>query len=270
MRTSLDVRYWSSKYYSGLEACFVNSSTHVFPKHIHDDIYAAGMMHSGGSYYLGPENSDSVIMPGEVMFINPSQVHTGIPLKGRKASYSMIYFKKEELKRFAAEIFEDNSKSPEFDRLVSRDTQLYGRLNSLLRFMISGSESMEFETGMLQTASALLNFCEEGQNVSDRLLVRKAKELFRENLSYSLSLEEAALELRVNRFYLLRIFKKEVGVPPHVYRTGKRIELAKQLIRKGTSLAETALEAGFADQAHFTRKFRNFTGSTPSQYSVSI
>jgi AraC-like DNA-binding protein len=100
--------------------------------------------------------------------------------------------------------------------------------------------------------------------------VRKAKELFRENLSYSLSLEEAALELRVNRYYLLRIFKKEVGVPPHVYRTGKRIELAKQLIRKGTSLAETALEAGFADQAHFTRKFRNFTGSTPSQYSVSI
>ena len=46
-----------------------------------------------------------------------------------------------------------------------------------------------------------------------------------------------------------------------------RIEWARERVeRSDVPLADVALDAGFADQAHFTRVFRCETGSTPSEY----
>jgi AraC-like DNA-binding protein len=41
---------------------------------------------------------------------------------------------------------------------------------------------------------------------------------------------------------------------------------ARELVRSETSLAGVALEAGFADQSHFTRFFKRHTGLTPQAY----
>jgi AraC-like DNA-binding protein len=38
-------------------------------------------------------------------------------------------------------------------------------------------------------------------------------------------------------------------------------------VRAGVPLAELALAAGFADQAHFTRMFRSTLGVTPGRYA---
>ncbi len=39
-----------------------------------------------------------------------------------------------------------------------------------------------------------------------------------------------------------------------------------QLALRDVSLAEVAAGAGFADQSHFTRAFRAYTGVTPGRY----
>jgi AraC family transcriptional regulator len=50
-----------------------------------------------------------------------------------------------------------------------------------------------------------------------------------------------------------------------------RVERARLLIRDGASdLASVALEAGFADQSHFTRIFRRLVGTTPGEYRRSV
>jgi AraC-like DNA-binding protein len=46
----------------------------------------------------------------------------------------------------------------------------------------------------------------------------------------------------------------------------RRLDRAKRLIAQGTRLADAALDAGFADQAHFTRHFRNAFGMTPGRW----
>jgi len=47
-----------------------------------------------------------------------------------------------------------------------------------------------------------------------------------------------------------------------------RIQLTLRFMHRlsKTSLAEAALESGFADQAHMTRTFRAITGFSPSSY----
>jgi AraC-like DNA-binding protein len=58
-------------------------------------------------------------------------------------------------------------------------------------------------------------------------------------------------------------------LPPHRYLIGRRIEAARNLLLSGAPLAETAVRAGFYDQAHLARHFRRYLGVSPSRYRVT-
>jgi AraC-like DNA-binding protein len=81
-----------------------------------------------------------------------------------------------------------------------------------------------------------------------------------------LNLEELAQRFSLNKYQLIRHFKRQVGVTPNGYLTLLRIEQAKSLLAQGHALVEVALETGFYDQSHFARYFRTYTGVTPRGY----
>jgi len=49
--------------------------------------------------------------------------------------------------------------------------------------------------------------------------------------------------------------------------TGRRVDRARRLLLDGAPAAEVAAAAGFTDQAHLTRHFKRYLGTTPSRYS---
>ena len=57
------------------------------------------------------------------------------------------------------------------------------------------------------------------------------------------------------------------GTSPYRYSLMRRLDFARRQLAAGTPLAELALEAGFADQPHFTRMFRAAYGVTPRRYA---
>ena len=57
------------------------------------------------------------------------------------------------------------------------------------------------------------------------------------------------------------------GTSPHRYALLRRLDFARSQLRDGMPLAELALSAGFADQAHFTRMFKSAYGMTPGRYA---
>lgn len=79
-------------------------------------------------------------------------------------------------------------------------------------------------------------------------------------------MEELAGVGRCSEMQVLRQFKTELGATPHRYLIQVRIEQARRLIAAGLSLADAALQAGFADQSHLTRIFRRRYGVTPATY----
>ncbi len=104
MKPIENITYWRDPQIRGFEICQVNGSRHVFPDHAHDGIYAIGMMESGGAYCLGAQKSYSLVSPGQVALINPSQVHSGVPVPGKRISYRMIYFEMQLMATAAAEV----------------------------------------------------------------------------------------------------------------------------------------------------------------------
>jgi AraC-like DNA-binding protein len=71
---------------------------------------------------------------------------------------------------------------------------------------------------------------------------------------------------QLSRWELARQFRRAFGVSPYRFQLMRRLEHARELLAAGSPLAETAVDCGFSDQAHFTRHFRNAYGMSPGRW----
>ncbi|MBB4686311.1 AraC family transcriptional regulator [Amycolatopsis jiangsuensis] len=101
----------------------------------------------------------------------------------------------------------------------------------------------------------------------DRTLADDLRDLLDEHLPAALTLAEAADVLDAHPGHLVRAFGRRFGLPPHRYVTGRRVDRARRLLLEGTPPATVATAAGFTDQAHLTRHFRRYLGTTPARYA---
>jgi AraC-like DNA-binding protein len=96
--------------------------------------------------------------------------------------------------------------------------------------------------------------------------VSLALDYLTEHFAEDCSLAELAGIAGVDRFHLLRAFRRTVGLPPHQYQTQLRLRQAKRLMLAGEPAARVAAAVGFSDQSHLIRKFKAAYGVTPGQY----
>lgn len=66
----------------------------------------------------------------------------------------------------------------------------------------------------------------------------------------------------------IELFRRAVGLTPKLYCRVHRFQRVVESIaaRSSESWVDLALSAGYSDQPHFTRQFREFAGVTPSEY----
>lgn len=96
--------------------------------------------------------------------------------------------------------------------------------------------------------------------------LERAAEYIREHCTQALKLEDICMAAELSASYLIRAFKQQYGMTPHAYLVNRRIQFARQQLRQGRLIADVALDAGFADQAHFQRVFKQHLAATPGQY----
>jgi AraC family transcriptional regulator len=97
--------------------------------------------------------------------------------------------------------------------------------------------------------------------------VRNVTTFIDANLNSSLSCEVLARLANLSASHFARVFKCTFGYSPHVFLTRRRMERAQRLMLKTNApLAQIALDCGFADQAHLSRRFLQFTGECPSSW----
>lgn len=80
------------------------------------------------------------------------------------------------------------------------------------------------------------------------------------------TLEALARELGTHPSHLVRVFRREYGLPPHKYVVSRRLDRARRLLLAGMPIADVATAVGFHDQSHLTRHFRALLGTTPGAF----
>jgi AraC-like DNA-binding protein len=84
-------------------------------------------------------------------------------------------------------------------------------------------------------------------------------------------LDKLVGECNISNRYLQKIFLEKIGYSPKYFIKMVRFQHALKLLSgdRRSSLTSCAYKAGYFDQAHFIRDFKQFTGFTPSQFSIS-
>jgi len=81
------------------------------------------------------------------------------------------------------------------------------------------------------------------------------------------TLNVLARACELSKRHFTRAFRQSTGAAPHQWLQYRRMEKAKHLLDKSSaSLSSIALDCGFADQSHFTRKFSDVVGITPGNW----
>ena len=101
-------------------------------------------------------------------------------------------------------------------------------------------------------------------------VLRRVRDHIETNIDQRISVEALARLANLSVCYFVRAFKQSVGVTPHDYLIRKRVERTMELLSDtDLSLSEIALAAGFADQSHCARRFRQHVGMSPRDYRWS-
>jgi AraC-like DNA-binding protein len=137
----------------------------------------------------------------------------------------------------------------------------------LMNAVCGGADRLSLEVALAEAINALALVSDAHPGHSRP--VRRAMECLRERLDDSITLDDLARYAEFDKFHLCRVFRAQVGMPPHTYLTHLRIARAKQLLVRGVRASDVAPLVGFYDQAQLTRHFRRLVGTTPARYGKS-
>jgi AraC-like DNA-binding protein len=262
-------KFWRDETLPFIEARSIQDGRKVcYAKHAHET-FSIGAITGGHSIYLNGKVRERV-GTGALVVINPGDVHACNPIDDQPWSYHMLHVDVPWLVNLQHELgFRQNADFRAFSTTVNVRTDLYAGLNRFYTILT------DTQADPLQKHSAALTFFSEVQRTlnpapasprdeNDKLV--RAAEYIRENCTRSLKLEEICVAADLSASYLIRSFKDRYGMTPHAYLINRRIEYSRAQLRRGRAIADVAVEAGFSDQAHLQRAFRQFVAATPGQY----
>jgi len=249
----------------GVEALSLLSE-HVFPRHAHDQ-YGIGVITTGAQKSWSEVGAvESAV--GDVIMVNPGEVHDGSPIGGVRG-WHILYLEPD---RVIRELADELGGGDVLFQPVAHDRVLADEIMKLLGALESSTTCDAADEVLLACLARVVQM----HRLSGRRLpntspaVARAIEWIEAEPDAATSLSVLAASCDVSRFQLIRGFIRDVGTTPHAYRIQLRVRLARRYLVQGRSVSEAALLCGFADQSHFTRAFVRQLGITPGLYQGSV
>lgn len=262
-------RFWRDDALPFIEARAIADGREVcYSRHSHAH-FSIGAITAGRSTYVH-EQSSFEVAAGTVVLMNPGEVHACNPIDDQPWSYLMLYVETPWLTDLQHQL--GFSAELEFRRFTDthlNDAHLYRDLNGLYGVLVDDQQDV------LCKQSVAVEFFSELQSRLNPIepplrepnfKLEHAADFIRQHCTELLSLDDICAAAELSPSYLIRAFKQHFGMTPHAFLVNQRIQFARERLRRGQLIADVALEAGFADQAHFQRAFKQHLAATPGQY----
>ncbi|MEL6383372.1 MAG: AraC family transcriptional regulator [Cyanobacteria bacterium J06626_18] len=265
------ITFWRDPLLANLEVLKATYVTHSFSRHSHEG-YAIGVIESGveafayrGNTYQAPA--------GTLVVIHPGEVHTGYAAIQEGWQYRMIYPAVALIQRATAQLGFPSSHVPFFHETLIADPNLIRQFRAFHQASEHNTSSLERESKLLWLIAHLIHKYGELRSPlprlhRDRAVTDRAKTYLRDRYTESITLDDLAQAVDLPPLRLLRLCRREWGLPPHRYLIQLRVQQAKRLIAAKVPLAIVAADTGFSDQSHLNRHFKRLVGVTPGQYQA--
>ncbi len=268
-RAEEQAHFWRPHDLHDLEVLHAHYVTHSFMPHTHDGFVVAVIERGAERFrYRGAEHTASA---HSIVVINPGEVHTGQAAHEHGWAYRVLYPEVHWLQRAAAELTGRAQDVPFFAQSVYHDPELAGLLLRMHAALEAPVSTLERESRLLWSLGHLVaRYADTRPPVPAARPapghVRQVRDYLEAHYAEAITLDQLASLVNLSPFYVLRIFRGEVGLPPHAYLTNVRVRQARRLLQQGYPVASVAAQTGFVDQSHLTRHFKRVVGVPPGQY----
>jgi AraC-like DNA-binding protein len=266
------VRYWRLAD-RPVEAMRAHFERHAYHPHSHET-YSFGLTEAGAQRF-GCRGASRTSAVGMVMAFNPDEPHDGHSATDGGFTYSIVHIGP----KLVVDLLSDKAGRaaglPLFDRPVLREPVLAGALARLHASLAGPATALARDEALAATVTAMVNRgarsapragAARGARATEAVVAQRARAVLDQRYLDDLGAAELAVAAGCSRFALYRAFKASYGLSPSDYQRLLRLRAARRLIVAGRPVADAAVEAGFADQAHLTRWFRRCYGITPGTY----
>jgi len=264
---AIDVRH--SRDVPGIELRIGSHVARTIPRHWHEE-YQFCLMQFGSGVLTYRANN--LLTPTASLFmIYPGEVHGNRCTHPLGVNYRNVFIDVELMRRLATEVVGKTTDVPFFPTAVVFSREMIDHFINFCSAIEAPSSRLEAESLLLTLiAELMIRFAENPPVVTqprrEEHVVSRARDYLVDNYAENISLLELAGIANLSPFHFTRVFCNRFGMPPHAYQTQIRVLRAKRLLMQQHSIADTAMQTGFADQSHFTRHFKRLTALTPGQY----
>jgi AraC-like DNA-binding protein len=258
--------------FSGLETVKAHIVDQHFSKHVHED-YAIGVITGGAQkfYNLG---GNHISDKGSLVVINADTVHTGEPISDLGCTYRAIYPTPDFINQIFSDIPSFGESAPFVHAPVITDQNMVGHLSTVFNYLDMKSPKLVVEsliyTFFLKMIAQYGRKHLPKKEVEANNNIDRVRDFLVEFSSENISLDDLAYVGNLNKYTLIKQFKKKWGLTPHQYHVQMRLHNAKKMLSLGTSPSEVALVCGFYDQSHFSSIFKKALGTTPNEYRLNV
>lgn len=262
--------YWADSSISGLKFLSTQYSNHEFAPHTHDS-FAIGVVESGAQSFRYKSPPD-IVPAGNIMVIHPGEVHTGYCIADKGCSYQMIYVDPKVVLKAFSDFYQNFNQDLHFKNQNISDNEVANSIRQAFRSFSNNSSPLIEKESKLQImlekliSRYALPGCFGKKFKAEKTYVKKAKLFLEDNYDSDPSLKDLACEVNISPYHLLRMFKEDLGIPPHAYLTQIRIQKSKRFLIQGSPISDVAQLTGFCDQAQFTKRFKQIVGTTPGLF----
>ncbi len=269
----MDKKDWTKFWYNDqLDIRFLRAHyvQHAFPRHSHDYYVITVILRGYLSYFNTGQKY--LTPPDSILLINPETVHSGEPVD--PAGYEMVSFYPtvSHMESAVYDITGQHQTVPFFRKAKVDDPWLVNSLLALHYTLTQEATPLEYESRFIWTLAELIRKyadirLQERPVGQERKAVRQARRFIEDAFADGINLSQLAEHVSLSPYYLLRVFRSEVGMPPHTYLETVRIRQVQRLIEAGKPMADIAAEVGFSSQSHLINRFKQIIGVTPGQYA---
>jgi len=237
-----------------------------YPRHWHDEFYLSATL--SGESYLDCAGTSLSVSPGQLAVVPSGEVHAN---RKHECTSRTMFLEFKALQNAVEQFVERSIPRLDFRPGLIDDNRTFRNFLQLHRSLEGPQFEMEQENSLflflcqLMTRHSAARVSLERTGNADHV-VQRAKLFLEEHYADRVSIHDLAKLARLSPYHFNRSFCQKVGMPPHAYQLRLRIAHAKQFLRLGHSVSDTACFVGFFDQSHFVHSFKRSEGVTPSQY----
>lgn len=260
---SARIRAWSPDVPGVTEVLHATFADHAYPMHTHD-AWTVLLVDAGAVRY-DLDHRQHQTAPSRVVLLPPHVAHDGRAASAHGFRKRVLYLDPAQvaLERLGRSV----------DRPDWADPALRTAVDQVHRAVARPGDELEAESWLALATGRLGRHLSDGDPVPPAgrapTLARRLQELLDAHVVEGISLATASAALEARPSHLVRAFGRELGISPHRYLVGRRLDLARRLLLDGWAPGPVAAEVGFYDQAHLTRHFRRTLGVTPAAYARS-